>query len=185
MMMMIYNLKTRQLAVVLTILSFFNILSNSIALAPDHIIRVCQNKDCRKRFSPRAPDGSLVQTVQDLLPADGDDSPKISIESSGCLSQCGKGPNVCVENCNTGKERLFFGVDSASSAAAILDVACDYDPEINIILAADKISKAQIGRLPCYHLLFLFLCDRKHLIESPTRPYAMPRIGATCFQQRC
>ena len=111
--------------------------------SPQHIVKICQNKDCRKRFSPRAPDGSLVDTIQDLLPSSSDD---IAIESSGCLSQCGKGPNMCVVEPSTGKERLFFGVDSASTAAAILDVACDYDPPVDLILAADKISKAQIGK---------------------------------------
>ena len=53
---------------------------------------------------------------------------------------------MCVVEPSTGKERLFFGVDSASTAAAILDVACDYDPPVDLILAADKISKAQIGK---------------------------------------
>ena len=115
----------------------------STSSSPQHIVKICQNKDCRKRFSPRAPDGSLVDTIQDLLPSSSDD---IAIESSGCLSQCGKGPNMCVVEPSTGKERLFFGVDSASTAAAILDVACDYDPPVDLILAADKISKAQIGK---------------------------------------
>ena len=55
---------------------------------------------------------------------------------------------MCVVEATTGKERLFFGVDSASTAAAILDVACDYDPPVDLILAADKISKAQIGKYP-------------------------------------
>ena len=123
---------------------------------PHHLIKVCQNKDCRKRYSPRSPDGSLVQTFQDLLlPFDNDESPSsnIQIESSGCLSQCGKGPNICVEN-QGGKERHFFGVDSASTAAAILDVACDYDPPVSLIIAADTVSKAQTGEFP-----YFFVCS--------------------------
>lgn len=123
----------------------------SFSASPDrqrHVVKVCQNKDCRTRYAPRSPDGSLVQTLQDLLLPSNDDklspSSHIEIESSGCLSQCGKGPNICVET-QGGKERLFFGVDSASTAAAILDVACDYDPPVNLIIAADKIFKAQTG----------------------------------------
>ena len=111
--------------------------------SPQHIVKICQNKDCRKRFSPRAPDGSLVDTIRDLMPSSSND---IVVESSGCLSQCGKGPNICVLRADSGKERLFFGVDSASTAAAILDVSCDYDAPVDLILAADKISKAQIGK---------------------------------------
>ena len=122
----------------------------SSASSPQHIVKICQNKDCRKRFSPRAPDGSLVDVVRDLCPASSDDTNSIAVESSGCLSQCGKGPNVCVVEIASGKERLSFGVDSASTAAAILDVSCDYDPPVDLILAADKISKAQIGK--CQHV---------------------------------
>lgn len=135
---------------------------------PPHIVKICQNKDCRKRFSPRAPDGSLVDTIQDLLPSSSGD---ISIEPSGCLSQCGKGPNICVVEPITGKERLFFGVDSASTAAAILDVACDYDPPVDLILAADKISKAQIGKCECWKLEWefgfnLYLCPVHFQLKS-------------------
>mmetsp|Transcript_33003 Transcript_33003/g.97384 ORF Transcript_33003/g.97384 Transcript_33003/m.97384 type:complete len:280 (-) Transcript_33003:1754-2593(-) len=118
-----------------------------------HIVKICQNKDCRKRFSPRAPDGSLVDTIKDLLPSSSSDNTgNIAIESSGCLSQCGKGPNLCVVEADSGKERLFYGVDSASTAAAILDVACDYDPPVDLIMAADKISKAQIASSPAEKL---------------------------------
>ena len=123
--------------------------TSSSASSPQHIVKICQNKDCRKRFSPRAPDGSLVDVVRDLFPSSSDNTNSIAVESSGCLSQCGKGPNVCVAEADSGKERLFFGVDSASTAAAILDVSCDYDPPVDLILAADKISKAQIGKSAC------------------------------------
>ena len=123
--------------------------TSSSASSPQHIVKICQNKDCRKRFSPRAPDGSLVDVVRDIFPSSSDNTNSIAVESSGCLSQCGKGPNVCVVEADSGKERLFFGVDSASTAAAILDVSCDYDPPVDLILAADKISKAQIGKSAC------------------------------------
>lgn len=123
--------------------------TSSSASSPQHIVKICQNKDCRKRFSPRAPDGSLVDVVRDLFPSSSDNTNNIAVESSGCLSQCGRGPNVCVVEADSGKERLFFGVDSASTAAAILDVSCDYDPPVDLILAADKISKAQIGKSAC------------------------------------
>ena len=174
--------------------------SGKTSSSPNHILKICQNKDCRKRFSPRAPDGSLVDTIQDLLPSSSDD---IAIEPSGCLSQCGKGPNMCVVEATTGKERLFFGVDSASTAAAILDVACDYDPPVDLILAADKISKAQIGKCQSgewefgfFQLIFMpgvhpvhfqlksVLLERIQFIESPTRAIHIPCLdfGAICVQ---
>lgn len=134
--------------------------TSSSSSSPQHIVKICQNKDCRKRFSPRAPDGSLVDVVRDLFPSSSDNTNSIAVESSGCLSQCGKGPNVCVVEADSGKERLFFGVDSASTAAAILDVSCDYDPPVDLILAADKIAKAQIGKSACalkFGCLLLFM----------------------------
>ena len=130
-----------------SVLAFSGTSSGS---SPQHFVKICQNKDCRKRFSPRAPDGSLVDVVRDLFPSSSNNTNIIAVESSGCLSQCGKGPSVCVVEADSGKERLFFGVDSASTAAAILDVSCDYDPPVDLILAADKISKAQIGK--CQHV---------------------------------
>jgi (2Fe-2S) ferredoxin len=139
----------------------FSGTSSSGSSSPQHIVKICQNKDCHKRFSPHAADGSLVDVVRDLFPSSSDNTNTIAVESSGCLSQCGKGPNVCVVEADSRKERLFFGVDSASTAAAILDVSCDYDPPVDLILAADKISKAQIGKSACAltsRVLYYYLC---------------------------
>jgi len=148
-----------------------------------HIVKICQNKDCRKRFSPRAPDGSLVDTIKDLLPSSSSDNTgNIAIESSGCLSQCGKGPNLCVVEADSGKERLFYGVDSASTAAAILDVACDYDPPVDLIMAADKISKAQIGECGVRVLIYAMFIPITLLVGClVVWTHTIYRVADECF----
>jgi len=54
-------------------------------------ILVCQNKDCRRRWG-RGSAGNLPDAIRDLLPP----TQQIEIETTGCLSMCDKGPNVCV-----------------------------------------------------------------------------------------
>lgn len=57
---------------------------------PQHKVQICQNKDCCRQWTLTST--NLVETLQDLLPAD--DVMNVHIESTGCLSQCGKGPNI-------------------------------------------------------------------------------------------
>lgn len=100
-------------------------------------IKVCQNKECCKHF-PSKYDGGLIQTLQDLIVvvqgtsgAHGDAiaaGPSVSkaeessnsiivVESSGCLSQCSHGPNICVND-----NRVFGNIDGTLAAAAVLEV---------------------------------------------------------------
>lgn len=102
-------------------------------------IKVCQNKECCKHF-PSKYDGGLMQTLQDLIVvvqrtsgADDDDAaiaagPSLSkteessnsiivVESSGCLSQCNHGPNICVN-----ENRVFGNIDGVLAVAAVLEV---------------------------------------------------------------
>lgn len=50
-------------------------------------VLVCQNKDCCRQWPHQQ---GLPDTLQDLLPPHVD----VSVEVTGCLSQCGKGPNI-------------------------------------------------------------------------------------------
>ena len=111
-------------------------------------VSVCGGKDCRKRlssFSSPPADGQspLVQVFRNLLPQQEPGPAEICVRSTGCLSQCGRGPNVCVSS--GGEEGPYFGVDSASAAAAVLDVGCGYDPPVALVIAADRICRAQAG----------------------------------------
>lgn len=99
-------------------------------------IKVCHNKDCCKKGGGE----SLFNTFRALLPAG--ESNGVSIESSGCLSQCGKGPNVAVA-VGEDDDKLYFGVTDAMEASAVLEVATGQDYPINLLLAATYISQAQ------------------------------------------
>ncbi|KAL9180286.1 hypothetical protein ACHAXT_008256 [Thalassiosira profunda] len=98
-------------------------------------IKICHNKDCTKRRGGEM----LLTTFRDLLPPD---TSEVVVESSGCLSQCGKGPNVCCIDAD-GKEKLYFGVDDATTASAVLDVATGGDYPINLLVAATSIAEAE------------------------------------------
>jgi hypothetical protein len=90
---MMFSYMSRLLPVVvlwaLTFVSFSKINDHIIGKVDAYnIIKVCQNKNCCKRNS------DVLQTIHNLVGmSDGVDD-KIVVESSGCLSQCGMGPNI-------------------------------------------------------------------------------------------
>jgi len=94
----------------------------------DLVIQVCQNKDCCKRFEGTE---NLVRTLNHLVPPSRNND--IKIESVGCLSKCGDGPNVQVNN------QLYNDVRHVQSAAAILETAC---PDLKVpptLIAASNV----------------------------------------------
>jgi (2Fe-2S) ferredoxin len=105
------------------------------------VVKICHNKDCTKKGG-----GEMLRTVfRDLIsPTSKTDHIQLNIESSGCLSQCGKGPNVCVVNNNGNDEKMFFNIKDAIDASAVLDVAI---PEANfpieLLVAASSIRQAE------------------------------------------
>ena len=102
-------------------------------------IQVCQNKDCCQRFEGST---NLVRTLYDLLPPS--TAKDVKIESSGCLSQCGKGPNMSVQK--NGKEKiLVHGVKDAASAAVELELSCSITPNPTLLAAVNVMEKAQKG----------------------------------------
>lgn len=114
-------------------------------------IQVCQSKDCMKQFSSTNYDGNLIQMLTDLLPPG--EAAKIKIESCGCLSNCGRGPNVLVRHDNN--ERVFNGVQDVQTAAAILDVGVGIDCPIEIMVAIDMMTKVSKSKM-CS--IFITLC---------------------------
>jgi predicted metal-binding protein len=104
-------------------------------------IRVCQNKDCIKQSE----DGNLIQMLTDLIPPQEGD--KINIESCGCLSNCGKGPNVSIKSDGGVEERVFNNVKDVQTAAAILDVGAGIDSPIALMVAAEMIAQANRSKV--------------------------------------
>lgn len=98
------------------------------------LIKVCHQKDCVKRGGGEP----LLNTFRDLMGK----SSCVTLESSGCLSQCGKGPNAFVID-NDGKEKLYFSVVDPTTASALLDVATSQEYPINFLVAATSIVEAE------------------------------------------
>lgn len=98
------------------------------------LIKVCHHKDCVKKGGGEP----LLNTFRDLMGK----SSCATLESSGCLSQCGQGPNVFVID-SDGKEKLYFGVGDPTTASALLDVAMNQEYPINFLVAATSIVEAE------------------------------------------
>lgn len=88
-------------------------------------VRVCQNKHCSKANGGRA----LLTNLANLIPP----STLIEFEASGCLSECGEGPNVEVVS-SDGRSFIYKGVNDADSARDLLKNACEF--QVPSILAA-------------------------------------------------
>jgi hypothetical protein len=106
---------------------------------PQVKLRVCQNKDCCQRFTQDA--YNLVETFQDLV--DPSSSSTIAIESSDCLSQCGKGPNV--QSVALKKETLHHGIENAAAAAVLLEELSGAPVPPTLLAAVNVLGKAQKG----------------------------------------
>jgi (2Fe-2S) ferredoxin len=100
------------------------------------VVKICHNKDCTKKGGG----AELLNTFRDLIPLDNN---QLDIQSSGCLSQCGKGPNVCVVK-NGSDEKIYHGVKDALDASAMLDVATpEAEYPIELLVAASTINQAE------------------------------------------
>jgi (2Fe-2S) ferredoxin len=101
-------------------------------------IQVCQNKDCCKRYKMQSM--NLVHTIYNLLPPSSDR--KIHVESTGCLSQCEKGPNIAFKQDNNKEEpTIYNGICDHFSAAAVLPIV----PPATLLAAVSVMEKAEKG----------------------------------------
>jgi hypothetical protein len=100
------------------------------------LLRVCQNKDCCRRFQGRS---TLPEVIQDLLtPAA---SEQVTVQVSGCLSQCDKGPNLCL-----GEDNSINGVIDASEALFQLQTACEVKVPPKLYAAVTVLEKGLKGK---------------------------------------
>ena len=150
----------------LTLSSF---LFDSNALTQQNVkVQVCQNKDCCQRFQGNAQ--NLVQTIKHVCPPH-----EVQVESSGCLSLCGKGPNICIHV--NGKEQFYGDIVDAASAAAVLEMATDVAIHPTLVAAVNVMERASKGESVV--LLERFKRKGLHFIESPTRILHHFFVGAT------
>lgn len=120
-------------------------------------LQVCQHKNCRKRCKASSP---LVDTLGHLLITTqaGDHSQKPStcvvVESTGCLSQCDKGPNIQVsfqsKQKGSGKEVLLFGNTDATTALTQLEALLsskeiEFEIPSKLVAATQVLDRGQKG----------------------------------------
>jgi predicted metal-binding protein len=117
--------------------------SSSVNSPPKVRIQVCQNKDCCRGFQGSA---SLLDTLHDLIPP-GMAAAHATVESTGCLSRCETGPNICIQKDGHPDNASIDlqGVENAAAAAMHLQTTCDVDVPPKLIAAVKVMEKAQKG----------------------------------------
>ena len=111
-----------------------SMLTNSVgALSAPHI-QVCQNKDCCQRWRHRTP---LPEVLTDLL------QDTVTIETTSCLSQCEKGPNICVTA--NGEEEQLHKIENPTIAVALLEESLEQKIPSKLLAAVNVLEKAIAG----------------------------------------
>eukprot|EP00977_Amphora_coffeiformis_P027316 scaffold34603_cov212-Amphora_coffeaeformis.AAC.9 len=99
-------------------------------------IQVCQNKDCCRQWKHPQ---NLPETLQDLLPPD---AAPVEVEITGCLSQCGKGPNLVLHNSGASSSQLVQGVVGPLQLADELQDYMGIHVPSKLVAAATVMEKA-------------------------------------------
>lgn len=120
-----------------------NVIVESLSLITNNVrkIQVCQNKDCCQRWNGQV--GTLPEALQDLIGTIND----IEIETTGCLSQCSKGPNICAITVD-GKETFVNGLIDPAATSIGLEVATSDTIIIptKLLAAVNCLEKAMKGK---------------------------------------
>jgi (2Fe-2S) ferredoxin len=129
---------SRLVSILIYSLTFSSFLLDSHALSLQNVkVQVCQNKDCCQRF--RGTSQNLVQTIQHLCP-------EVQVESSACLSHCGKGPNICIQV--NGEEHVHGEIVDAASAAAVLELETKVTIHPTLVAAVNVMERAYQAETP-------------------------------------
>lgn len=132
------------------------VLSNSVSSLTT--IQVCQNKDCCKRFQGST---NLVHTLENLG--------LCRVETTGCLSHCDKGPNVCIN------DRTIHGIrtveDAIDTAQSVAEVPTKLVAAVNVMERGQKGTSRSVTAI------------RLHSIESPAVSKSSGLFGANCSRQ--
>eukprot|EP00586_Coscinodiscus_wailesii_P016157 CAMPEP_0172514826 /NCGR_PEP_ID=MMETSP1066-20121228/263043_1 /TAXON_ID=671091 /ORGANISM="Coscinodiscus wailesii, Strain CCMP2513" /LENGTH=218 /DNA_ID=CAMNT_0013295649 /DNA_START=6 /DNA_END=659 /DNA_ORIENTATION=+ len=125
-------------ALIFTIFTISNAITRIQSLQPRTIIKVCQNKHCLKQFtsssSGPSSDTTPASLFRNLLSPSSQNL--VTIETTGCLSHCDKGPNVQVTE-NQNPVKVYNGVNSPEMAATVLE-AC-HNPAPPVLIAAQTV----------------------------------------------
>lgn len=112
-------------------------------------IYVCQNKACCQRWKLKTP---LPDTLNDVIISNDmyNNGKVIVIETSSCLGQCDKGPNLRISNpVNKEAEDVFVnGICDVISLTAELDETLSITTPSKLLAAVTVFEKAKTGALP-------------------------------------
>ena len=119
-------------------------------------IDVCQNKDCSRRFASNVQSVSLPQVIRDLLGEKNDAVPEIC--TTGCLSQCDKGPNIQIVKTN-GEEMFIQGIqDQVQAAAELQALGLEVHPKLlAAVTVLERVHKSTLLLLLLFWSLWI-LC---------------------------
>jgi len=78
-----------------------------------------------------------VQTFSDLLPPSSSNA--VTVESTGCLGNCGKGPNVSIST--SSNQKVYGAVDDGIMASAILEVGGGIQSPDQLLIAVEGIAR--------------------------------------------
>ena len=125
--------------------------SNNNKPPPPHKVRICQNKDCCRQWTLEQQ--GLPETLQDLLPPDAAaaGSSAVQVESTGCLSQCGKGPNLTMQNNHNNAPVMLHAVDGPVALARALQDELGIRVPSKLLAAVTVMEKARKGT---YHTIY-------------------------------
>jgi Thioredoxin-like [2Fe-2S] ferredoxin len=112
-------------------------------------IHVCQNKACCQRWKLKTP---LPDILHDILISNNihNNSRRIMIETSSCLGQCDKGPNMRINNpVNKENDDVYAnGIYDVIGLTAELDERLSITVPSKLLAAVTVFEKAQTGTLP-------------------------------------
>ena len=133
-----------------------SLVTCSAALRPT--VLVCQNKDCCQRWRHQTP---LPEVLVDLL---GD---SVSVQTTSCLSQCGKGPNLCVRN-SKGEELQLQMIHSPTVATAVLEESLNQKIPSKLLAAVNVLEKAHKGKIYYFkrHRICSAICSARGVTGS-------------------
>lgn len=101
-------------------------------------VGICQHKDCCRQWTHTQ---SLPETWQDLLPPD----TQVQVEASGCLGECGQGPNVLLHAAGANDPVLVHGLSTPLDVAAALEQHFDMRVPSKLLAAVTVLDKARKG----------------------------------------
>jgi len=113
-----------------------------VAALPLTKIQVCRNKHCSKQGSH-----DVLEYFPILTDASSSSPPQkiglFEIEATGCISECGKGPNLrVVVKDEENKSTIFTGVKDADDCAEVLTSFCNFSVPPLLIAACNIIKRS-------------------------------------------